>query len=116
MFPRKPSLKSRLLAITVASCVVGLLLVMGSAQCGGKRASVDASVEGAGNDAGEAAIDGEVGYCTWIAYDGTHVECAVGPVYCKGPPGPNWCDRCGCIDPVTNRYECTGEPCAPEPP
>lgn len=115
MFPRRSSLKSRLLTITVSSCVVGLLLVMGSAECGGKRASVDAS-EDAGNDAGEAAIDGEVGYCTWIAYDGTHVECSVGPVYCKAPPGPSWCFKCACVDPSTNRLECIGTVCIGEPP
>src|SRR5260221_9029867 len=108
---RKPAARS----VVVSSCAAGFLLVLAAAECGGKR-EVDAGVE-AGTDSGVGESLDVSGYCTWTAYDGTEVHCLYNATTpCKGPPGPNWCDRCYCMDPVANQLGCTSEICVGEPP
>ncbi len=55
------------------------------------------------------------GYCTWMAQDGTKVECWPHAGLCKGPAGSNWCNRCICNTPAVDGYTCSSEPCLAPP-
>jgi hypothetical protein len=98
-------------AIVVSFCTASFVVVV-STQCGGKRSPDEAGIDA---EAEEGSSTDARNYCTWVAYDGTQVICAVGDYMCKAPPGIDWCNWCGCADPVKNIHPCHFFPCS-EPP
>lgn len=85
--------------------LVVLMVMITSLDCGGKKTDADVSPDSSHQNV-----------CKWVAWDGKEIECPkTGRLLpqCTAP-GRNGCGNfCGCVDPATNHFECTGYPAPP---
>jgi len=93
---------------SVAACVAGVPLLV-ACSCGTDIpvATDSGSSDDAPLDAAPLRDAGPDAFCSWIGADGAMVQCPpTGMFNCDGYKG-NSCNKCICLDPTTNSYQCT---------